>query len=58
MTSVKQNVPMILMDGAAIYDFNENRYLDVQTIPAELSSELQKKLDAMEAGYFIYNLLT
>ncbi len=56
MSDFRANVPMILMDGAAVYDFNENRYLHIETMPRVLSGKLQGKLDALEAGYFIYTV--
>lgn len=56
MSDFKANVPMILMDGAAVYDFDENRYLHVETMPEKVSSGLQEKLDGLEAGYFIYTV--
>ena len=56
MNEAKLSVPLIVMDGAAIYDANENRYLHVETIPAETSAALQRHLDTLGFSYFIYTI--
>ncbi|MBR6378096.1 MAG: FUSC family protein [Oscillospiraceae bacterium] len=56
MSAAKVNVPLIVMDGAAIYDIHENRYLDAQTIPKEDSLELRQRLAELGIGYFIYTI--
>ena len=48
------SVPLIVMDGAAIYDAEENRYLHIETIPPSASAWLRAELDSLELGYFIY----
>ena len=56
MSAAKLNIPLIVMDGAAIYDANENRYLYAATIAAEDSTPLRKRLDTLGIGYFIYTI--
>ena len=56
MSDFKANIPMIMMDGAAIYDFDESQYLYVQTMPLKASEKLREKLEALDAGYFIYTV--
>ena len=56
MSAAKLNLPMIVMDGAALYDANENRYLEAETIPAEDSEGLRARLDALGLSYFIYTI--
>ncbi len=43
MSETKLNTPLIVMDGAAIFDANENRYLSLETLPAEDSERLTER---------------
>ena len=56
MNEAMLSVPLIVMDGAAIYDGNENRYLHAETIPPAASAWLRAELDSLELGYFIYTI--
>lgn len=48
------NAPMIIMDGAGLYDVRENRYLDVIDIPRENADRLVGILRSFGAGCNIY----
>lgn len=48
------NAPIIIMDGAAIYDIRENRYLDVIPIPAENAQRLRTILAGFGVGVNLY----
>ena len=50
------SVPMIVMDGAAIYDANENVYLSITSMDPFSCRWLMKRLDGMETSYFIYTV--
>ena len=50
------SVPFIVMDGAAIYDANENVYLQAENIDPWESARLREHLDAMGLSYFIYTI--
>ena len=50
------SVPLIVMDGAAIYDAVENTYPHVVTLPTAASAWLREQLDAHEISYFIYTV--
>ena len=56
MSAAKISAPQIVMDGAAIYDASENEFLYTETIPAEHSVLLRKRLDAIGCSYFIYTI--
>lgn len=56
MGGVRLSVPMIVMDGAGIYDANENTYLSTVTLPPDASRWLMRRLDGMEISYFIYTV--
>ena len=56
MSMVNVNTPMIVMDGAAVYDTKENQYLYMQALPYEAFSSLRKQLTAMGTGCFIYTI--
>lgn len=48
------NVPMIIMDGAALYDIQENKYLDVVDIPRENADRLRTILAGFGVGVNLY----
>lgn len=50
------NAPMIIMNGAAIYDIRENKYLDVIPIPAENALRLRTILAGFGAGVNLYTV--
>lgn len=50
------NVPMIIMDGAALYDVNENKYLDVIDIPKNNANRLLSILASFHVGCNIYTV--
>ena len=54
LAHVHFNVPMIVMDGAAIYDANENVYLSTTHMNAASCRWLVKRLDGV--SYFIYTV--
>lgn len=56
MSAAKLNVPLIVMDGAAIYDAEENEYLHTETLAPEDSARLRERLDALGLSYFIYTV--
>ncbi len=56
MSPVKLNTPMIVMDGAAIYDPAENTYLQVIPLPTEDSARVRERLDSLGISYFIYTI--
>ncbi len=56
LSAVTLNLPMIVMDGAALYDVNENRYLSAERIREADSRLLMEKLDSFEASYFLYTV--
>ena len=56
MSALQPTVPLIVMDGAALYDANENRYLSFESLPAEDSELLRERLDALGLSYFIYTV--
>ncbi|MBR0406897.1 MAG: FUSC family protein [Clostridia bacterium] len=56
MSSVNLSVPMIVMDGAGIYDPNENTYVSTVNLDPDSSRWLMKRLDTLETSYFIYTV--
>jgi len=56
MSQTMLSVPFIVMDGAAIYDANENTYLQAETLDTWESARLREHLDAMGLGYFLYTI--
>lgn len=56
MSSTRVNTPLIVMDGAAIYDFNENCFLQTENLPVEDSEKIQERLRSLGLSYFIYTV--
>lgn len=50
------NAPAIIMDGAALYDIRDNRYLDVIPIPHENADRLRAILAGFGVGCNIYTV--
>ena len=56
MNSASLRVPMIVMDGAAIYDCSKNAYLSTVTIPTESFDGLRTLLEGRGRSYFTYTI--
>ena len=56
MSAARVNVPLIVMDGAAIYDIGTNRYLDVQYLPEDAMGRLRERLEKLGVSYFVYTI--
>ena len=56
MSATKLNVPLIVMDGAAIYDFNTNSFLQTENLEPEDSARLSERLESLGVSYFIYTV--
>ena len=54
LSGVELNLPMIVMDGAALYDVHANRYVHAETIRERDLSRLMEKLDGLKLSYFLY----
>ena len=56
MSAARSKAPAIVMDGAAIYDVQENVYLWQNTINQGDSALVKKHLDAQRVSYFVYTV--
>ena len=56
MSEARLSTPLIVMDGAAIYDVNENRYLQAETIDSAVSTPVCDRLAAMGVSFFVYTI--
>ena len=56
LNNIKWNVPLIVMDGAALYDADNNTYISSVNIDPTSSRWLMKRLDTMNVSYFIYTI--
>ena len=56
LSGLRFSAPLIVMDGAAIFDANENRFLRAETIAPEDSAPVRARLDALGISYFIYTI--
>ena len=56
MSMVKVSAPLIVMDGAAIFDINEDTYLHMEPIPTNVSAGLRTRMDELGVSYFIYTI--
>lgn len=50
------NVPLIVMDGAAIYDAGENVYLQAETLDPEDTARIVERLRALNISCFVYTI--
>ena len=56
MNAVNPNIPLIVMDGAAIYNISENAYMHTETISIRDSSFMIGRLNAENISFFIYTV--
>ena len=56
LSAAKVRLPLIVMDGAALYDINENRYLHAETIRETDAAKLMDRLDYLGLSYFLYTV--
>ena len=56
MSQTKLSVPFIVMDGAAVYDANENTYLHAETLDPAETAYLRGVLDELGVSYFLYTI--
>ena len=56
MNATKLNTPMIVMDGAAIYDAEQNLYLQTENLDPEYAMQLIDRLKALDISCFVYTI--
>ncbi|MBR1707527.1 MAG: FUSC family protein [Clostridia bacterium] len=56
MRNTKVNTPLIVMDGAAIYDLAHEQYLSKILMPKETATALQSYLELEGIPYFVYTI--
>lgn len=56
MSTLHVSVPMIVMDGAGIYDTSDNTYLATYNIAPASSHWLMNRLSNMGVSYFVYTV--
>lgn len=56
LSAARLELPMIVMDGAAIYDARSNTYICSENILPTDSVWLMKELDLLEISHFIYTI--
>ena len=56
LEGLRFTAPTIVMDGAAIYDANENTYLSLNAMEPAASRWLMKRLTDMNRSFFIYTV--
>lgn len=56
MPGIAFNLPIVVMDGAALYDLTTNKYLKTYILSQHLTKQIRDRLDDMDINYFM-NLL-
>lgn len=56
MSETVPPLPLIVMDGAAIFDAKENKMLDAVTLPEAASAWLRGELERLGLPYFLYTV--
>lgn len=56
LSAVQFRAPLIVMDGAAIYDTTENMFLRWETIDPADADHVRQRLDALGLSYFLYTV--
>lgn len=50
------NIPVVLMNGVALYDLEQHRYIDVEYIGEEIAYKIIQRLEDAQQGGFIYTI--
>ncbi len=56
LRAVQLKLPMIVMDGAALYDLESGTYLQPKSLSLQDSTRVREKLDSMGLSYFVYTI--
>ena len=56
MSATRLNTPLIVMDGAAIYDADENHYLHTEPLSTEDTERLTARLKQLNISCFVYTV--
>ena len=56
LSTARLNTPFIVMDGAAVFDPAESRYLYAETVPEASFSALRSHLESLGLSFFIYTV--
>lgn len=56
-SGVKLNLPVVTMNGAAVFDFKNNKYSNVQIIPKSVSNNIDNYLAIKKIGAFTYTIV-
>lgn len=57
MKDVDIKLPIIVMNGAALYDVNEKRYMECKYIDKETSSKIMKEFERFNCNYFVHTVI-
>ena len=50
------NIPIVLINGVALYDLKQHAYIDVEYIESTASKEIMSRLNKAQKGGFIYTI--
>ncbi len=56
LKSVKINIPVVLMNGVALYDLRKHKYIDIEYVGEKIAEQIIKRLEAANEGGFIYTI--
>lgn len=56
LQDIKMKLPVIIMDGAAIFDNQQKKYLYVETFDNELLQQIRTTIDSKTSNYFCYEV--
>lgn len=57
LKGIHLKLPMIALNGAVIYDFNEHRYINIETIDEPVAEKIEKVLDEMQLNAFCFTVV-
>lgn len=50
------NIPVVLMNGVALYDLNQHAYIDVEYLGEDIAGEIIDRLESANESSFIYTI--
>lgn len=56
LEGININIPVVLMNGVALYDLKQHAYIDIEYIGRDIAEEIIRRLDSAQKGGFIYTI--
>lgn len=56
LKKVNINIPVVLMNGVALYDLNQHKYIDIEYLGEKVADQIMERLVSAQKSGFIYTI--